>query len=123
MQVLTAICDGCGGACAPKAHLLSCRASRLRGSVRAYKRQVAKRRYKRTGAMLALFRDIASQEPCGIHRTFLDSDGRKLDRKMLGRGKSAAIKIDANENVTHGLHIGEGVETCLAAHLAGFRPV
>ena len=42
---------------------------------------------------------------------------------MLGRARDAAIKLDADENVTLGLHIGEGVETCLAAWLAGFRPV
>jgi hypothetical protein len=77
----------------------------------------------RVGAMVALFRDIASNEPCGIHRTFLDGEGRKLDRKMLGRAKGAAIKLDADENVTLGLHIGEGLETCLAARLAGFHPV
>jgi putative DNA primase/helicase len=73
--------------------------------------------------MIALFRDIASNKPCGIHRTFLDGEGRKLDRKMLGRAKGAAIKLDADETVTLGLHIGEGLETCLAARLAGFRPV
>ena len=73
--------------------------------------------------MLALFRDIRTNEPCGIHRTFLDGAGRKLDRKMLGRARDAAIKLDAEENVTLGLHVGEGVETCLAARLAGFRPV
>jgi hypothetical protein len=75
------------------------------------------------GAMIALFRDVASDEPCGIHRTFLDGDGRKLYRKMLGRAKGAAIKLDAEESVTLGLHIGEGLETCLAARLAGFHPV
>jgi hypothetical protein len=74
-------------------------------------------------AMVALFRDIGTNEPCGIHRTFLDCNRQKLGRKMLGRAKGAAIKLDANENVTLGLHIGEGVETCLAARLAGFRPV
>ena len=42
---------------------------------------------------------------------------------MLGRARDAAIKLDADENVTLGLYIGEGVETCLAARLAGFRPV
>jgi hypothetical protein len=77
---------------------------------------------KRVGAMVALFRDVASNEPCGIHRTFLDGDGRKLDRKMLGRARCAAIKLDADESVTLGLHIGEGLESCLAARLAGFRP-
>jgi putative DNA primase/helicase len=75
------------------------------------------------GAMLALFRDVWTNEPCGIHRTFLDRAGRKLDRWMLGRAKRAAIKLDADENVALGLHIGEGLETCLAARLAGFRPV
>jgi putative DNA primase/helicase len=73
--------------------------------------------------MLALFRDIRTNKPCGIHRTFLDSVGRKLKRKMLGRAKHAAIKLDADENVTFGLTIGEGVETCLAARLAGLQPV
>ena len=61
------------------------------------------------GATLALFRDIRTNEPCGIHRTFLDGAGRKLDRKMLGRARDAAIKLDAEENVTLGLHVGEGV--------------
>jgi hypothetical protein len=75
------------------------------------------------GAIIALFRDIATDAPCGIHRTFLDRNGRKLGRKMLGRARGAAIKLDANENVTLGLTIGEGVETCIAAYLAGFRPV
>jgi hypothetical protein len=74
------------------------------------------------GAMVCLFRDIESNEPCGIHRTYLDRDGGKIGRKMLGRAKNAAIKLDADENVTLGLHIGEGVETCLAARMAGFRP-
>jgi hypothetical protein len=35
--------------------------------------------------MVALFRDIRTNEPCAIHRTFLHGAGRKLDRKMLGR--------------------------------------
>jgi len=72
---------------------------------------------------VALFRDIVTNEPCGIHRTFLDSAGRKLGRKMLGRAGGAAIKLDADEDVTLGLHIGEGIETGIAAQLAGFRPV
>jgi putative DNA primase/helicase len=77
----------------------------------------------RVGGMLCLFRDIRTNNPCGIHRTFLDSAGLKLERKMLGRASGAAIKFDADETITLGLHIGEGVETCIAAGLAGFRPV
>jgi putative DNA primase/helicase len=75
------------------------------------------------GAMVALFRDIQTNEPRAIHRTFLDSAARKLGRKMLGPTRNAAIKLDPDENVTLGLHIGEGIETCIAARLAGFRPV
>jgi putative DNA primase/helicase len=77
----------------------------------------------RVNAVVALFRDITTNEPCGVHRTFLDNAGRKLGRKMLGRAKHAAIKLDADENVTLGLTIGEGLETCLAARFAGFHPV
>ena len=40
-----------------------------------------------------------------------------------GRTKNAAIKLDADENVTLGLIIGEGLETSLAAQLADFHPV
>jgi putative DNA primase/helicase len=75
------------------------------------------------GGMVALFRDIKTNIPCGVQRTFLDGEGCKLGRAMLGRVKHAAIKIDADEDVTLGLTIGEGFETGLAARLAGFRPV
>ncbi len=73
-------------------------------------------------AMVCLLRDIKTNEPCGIHRTFLTADGAKIDRKMLGRCKGAAIKLDADGTVTRDLFIGEGVESCLAGRLAGFRP-
>jgi hypothetical protein len=75
------------------------------------------------GGIIALFRDVKTNKPCGVQRIFLDTLGRKLGRAMLGRAKGAAIKIDADENVTIGLTIGEGFETSLAARLAGFRPV
>jgi hypothetical protein len=74
-------------------------------------------------AMIALFRDIWTNEPVAIHRTALTADGRKIGRKMLGSVRGAAIKLDADADVTMGLTIGEGVETCLAARQADFRPV
>jgi len=73
--------------------------------------------------MVALFRDIQSDAPCGIHRTFLSAAGKKLDRKMLGRAAGAAIKLDADDAVTMGLTIGEGIETSLSARQIGLRPV
>jgi hypothetical protein len=75
------------------------------------------------GGLVALFRDIRTNEPVAIHRVFLDAAGQKLERMMLGPVGTAAIKLDADEDVTLGLHVGEGIETCLAARLAGFRPV
>ena len=78
---------------------------------------------RKIGAMVALFRDIATDRPSGIHRTFLDNEARKLGCKMLGRARRAAIKLDDDANVTLGLTVGEGLETCIAAWLAGFRPV
>ena len=74
------------------------------------------------GAMVALFRNIATGEPQAVSRTFLDRDGKKVDRKFLGPTGGAAIKLDPDEEVTHGLHIGEGIETCLAARKLGLRP-
>ena len=73
-------------------------------------------------AMVALLRDLRSDEPCGVHRTFLDRDGRKLERRMLGRARGAAVKLDPDDAVTLGLVVGEGIETCLAARQLGYRP-
>ena len=74
------------------------------------------------GAMVCLFRNIESDRPQAVSRTFLDREGRKLDRKFLGPVGGAAIKLDADDTVLSGLHIGEGVETCTAARRLGLRP-
>jgi hypothetical protein len=42
---------------------------------------------------------------------------------MFGPVAGSAIKLNADDEVTMGLVIGEGIETCLAAHQLGFRPV
>jgi hypothetical protein len=59
---------------------------------------------------------------------FLQRPPRRLSRararqKILGRTRGAVTKLDADESVTLGLHIGESAEPCLAAWLARFRPV
>ena len=73
--------------------------------------------------MVAPLRDIVTDELCGLHRTYLDGEGRKVERRMLGRAKHAAIKLDSHSEVTLGLFVGEGIETCLTAQQNGFRPV
>ena len=76
----------------------------------------------RHASLVALFRDIVSNEPCAIHRIALRPDATKIDRKMLGACGSAAIKLTADEDVTYGLTIGEGIESTLAGMAMGFRP-
>lgn len=74
-------------------------------------------------AMIALFRDITTDEPRAIHRVALTREGKKIGRKMLGLAGGCAIKLDADETVTMGLAIGEGIETGMAARQLGIRPV
>jgi putative DNA primase/helicase len=66
-------------------------------------------------AMLALFRGLQDGRPQAVSRTFLDREGRKIERKFLGPVSGAAIMLDPFDFVTTGLHIGEGVETCMTA--------
>lgn len=72
-------------------------------------------------AVVALMTDPVSNEPIGIHRTFLDADGAKLQRKMLGR--QGVVRLSPDEEVTMGLGITEGVEDGLAVLLSGWAPV
>lgn len=78
--------------------------------------------HAQTNAMLALFRSIEMDEPRAISRTFLDRGARKLGRKFFSSVSCCAIKFDADESVLVGLHIGEGIETCLSARQLGLRP-
>src|SRR3954469_3218465 len=49
--------------------------------------------------MIALYRDIRTNEPKAIHRTALTSHAKKIDRKALGPKAGCAIKLTADENV------------------------
>jgi hypothetical protein len=96
----------------------------LAGSVIRFHGSLHFDRHTRLPGMVCLLRDIVSDEPCGIHRTFLDRNtARKIDRKMLGIARGAAIKLDAAAGIENKLTIGEGVETALASRLAGLGPV
>jgi putative DNA primase/helicase len=76
----------------------------------------------RLPCMVALYRDIKTNEPKAIHRTALAPDGKKTDRKVLGPKAGCAIKLDSDEGVSEGLTIAEGLETALAGMALNFRP-
>lgn len=72
----------------------------------------------RVGAMIALVRDVRSDEPKAIHRTAIDRDGRKLahlgsnGRMALGPTAGGAVKLYAPD--CGALGIGEGIESSLS---------
>jgi putative DNA primase/helicase len=72
--------------------------------------------------ILALFTGISDNQPKAVSRIALTQDGQKIDRKMLGPTAGAAIKLSPDSNIRTMLHVGEGVETCIAGMLAGFAP-
>jgi hypothetical protein len=74
------------------------------------------------GAMIALFRNIVTDQPQAISRTYLGTDGRKITRRFLGPVAGAAIKLDPEPSITDRLAVGEGIETCLTARQLGLGP-
>lgn len=85
----------------------------------------------RLPAMIGLMRNIITNVPQGVHRTALKLDGSgKSDivglgdpKKMLGPAKGACVKLTPDEEITHGLHIAEGIETSIACMNMGFRNI
>jgi len=71
-------------------------------------------------AMVALITDAVTGEPMGVHRTFLDRDGNRTEKKMLGPAGGGVVRLSPDEDVEYGLAVAEGIETALAAP---FRPV
>ena len=70
---------------------------------------------ERFPCLIALMRDIFTDEPTGIIRTAISTCAEKLGRKMLGRKQGAAVKLWPDAAVTTGLVVGEGLETVAAA--------
>lgn len=77
---------------------------------------------KRYGCLIALMRDIRSNEPLAIQRTALTPHGQRIERRTLGPKSNTAIKLCPDADVTLGLAVGEGVETVLSAVHLGFTP-
>jgi phage/plasmid primase-like uncharacterized protein len=67
--------------------------------------------------LLALLRNVETDEPQAVHRTALTPDGQKIHRKMLGPKAGAVIELWPRTAVTDRLVVGEGIETTLSAAL------
>jgi Toprim domain len=77
----------------------------------------------RVQAMIAAMRSIESDEIVAVSCRRLTPEGHKVGKpKFRGAAAGSAIKLDADEAVTHGLHIGEGVESCMSARQLGLKP-
>jgi putative DNA primase/helicase len=80
-------------------------------------------------ALVALVTDIETCEPISLHRTWIKPDGSgkaELDQPRLllkGHRSDGVIRLWPHAEVTSGLVLGEGIETCLAAASAGLIPV
>jgi putative DNA primase/helicase len=72
-------------------------------------------------AVIGLMADPVTNEPTGVHRTFLNPDGTKRERKMLGR--QGIIRLSRDEDVLEGLGICEGLETGLRILLNTWAPL
>jgi CHC2 zinc finger len=77
--------------------------------------------------LVALYRDIRTDEPRAVEWTALNTDGTairidgKTARRMRG-SRDAAIKITDDADVAMGLTIGEGVESTLAGMMFDYAP-
>jgi Toprim domain len=72
-------------------------------------------------ALVAAFTSIDDGVVTAVHRIRLDQPERwpKAERRMLGVVHRSAVKLDPANGT---LHVGEGVETCLAARQLGHAP-
>lgn len=74
-------------------------------------------------AMVGQITDAITRDPIGIHRTFLDSDGKRTSKKMLGAAYGGVVRLSGDDEVSTGLSICEGIETGLGAMRFGYGPV
>ena len=79
---------------------------------------------QRLGCIVGIMTDPTTAQPTGaISRTYIGPDGKKVCKaKTLGEG-GGVIRLSRDEDALHGLFLGEGKETCLAAAALGLRPI
>jgi putative DNA primase/helicase len=69
---------------------------------------------------VVLMRDVLTDDPRAVHRTYLTETAIKTRRKFLGPSRSAAVKLS---QASHTLTVAEGLETALAGSAAGMGSV
>jgi len=65
--------------------------------------------------VVALMTHPITNDPVGIHRTYLNAEGGKFERKMLGH--QGVVRVTDDPDVTYGLGIAEGIEDALTVAL------
>ena len=77
--------------------------------------------------MISLYRDIKTNEPVAIHRTYLEvisqSEVIKKQKANLGSNNNAVIKLSDDADVYTTLFVTEGIENAITALLKGHAPV
>lgn len=86
-------------------------------------------KHERHPALIAKLTDIKGGDFRAIHRIFLQPDGRdrlrdEIGGKLsLGLTKGTVARLSADEEVTTGLGLAEGIEDGIAIMNSGWRPV
>lgn len=82
---------------------------------------------ERYPAMIALMTDPKTNQPVGIHRTFIEADGSgkaAIEPAKMMLGNAGIVRLVPDEEVSLGFGIAEGIENALAVmQMTGWRPV
>jgi hypothetical protein len=76
---------------------------------------------ERIHAVVGLMTHPVTNVATGVHRILLDQTGAKTERKMLGR--QGVVRLSADEDVSYGLGLAEGIEDALAILASGWSPI
>jgi hypothetical protein len=78
---------------------------------------------ERAPGLVWLLRDLRSDEPTGVLRTFLGESGEVLGQRVLGHGFNSAFMLDPNEAVESGLFVATSIERALRGMANALRPM
>jgi hypothetical protein len=75
-------------------------------------------------SLIGIYRDIGTDKVKAISRRPLTPEGRSLSKPIsLGPTRGCAIKLSADEDITYGLHLAEGITSALGAAMLGLVPI